>query len=46
DCQLAEAAGRRVKLVECAYTNIKITTREDICYAQAILEEGAQGDYL
>lgn len=42
DCQLAEKAGRRVRLVNCGYRNIKITTREDLLFAQALLEAEAE----
>ena len=37
DCRLAEAAGYPVKLVEGSYTNIKITTPDDVSLAEAIL---------
>ena len=37
DCQLIEAAGGKVKLVESDYTNIKITSPEDVVIAEAIL---------
>jgi len=36
DCMIVEAAGQRVKLVEGEYTNIKITTPDDIIVARAI----------
>ena len=39
DCQLIEFAGKRVKMVEGSYSNIKITTPEDIPLAQSILQE-------
>jgi 2-C-methyl-D-erythritol 4-phosphate cytidylyltransferase len=42
DCQLIEAAGGHVQLVEGEYTNIKITTVEDIPQAEAIIR--ARGD--
>lgn len=42
DCQLIEAAGGRVQLVEGEYTNIKITTVEDIAHAEAIIR--SRGD--
>lgn len=42
DCQLIEAAGGHVQLVEGEYTNIKITTVEDIAHAEAIIR--ARGD--
>ncbi len=38
DCMIVEAAGQKVKLVEGEYTNIKITTPDDILTAQAILK--------
>ncbi len=37
DCQLIEYAGGKVKMVECSYDNIKITTPEDIALAENIL---------
>lgn len=39
DCQLLENSGVRVYMSEGAYTNIKITTPEDLLFAQAILSE-------
>ncbi len=39
DSSLAERLGIKVKLVEGHYTNIKITTKDDLIYAGAILEE-------
>jgi 2-C-methyl-D-erythritol 4-phosphate cytidylyltransferase len=38
DCQLIENLGVRVHMCKGEYTNIKITTREDICYAEAIVK--------
>ncbi len=38
DCMIVEAAGQSVKLVEGEYSNIKITTPDDIILAQAILK--------
>lgn len=38
DCQLVEHMGIRVHLCKGEYTNIKLTTREDICFAQAIVK--------
>jgi len=38
DCMIVEAAGQKVKLVEGEYTNIKITTPDDVITAQAILK--------
>ena len=37
DCQLIEYAGGRVKMVTGSYTNIKITTPDDIALAEKIL---------
>jgi 2-C-methyl-D-erythritol 4-phosphate cytidylyltransferase len=45
DCQLVEALGSKVYMTEGEYTNIKITTPEDIAIAQLLLrrrEEEAQ----
>lgn len=39
DCQLMERAGLTVQLVEAEYTNLKITTPEDIAFAEAILRQ-------
>ncbi|MDD6355997.1 MAG: 2-C-methyl-D-erythritol 4-phosphate cytidylyltransferase [Oscillospiraceae bacterium] len=39
DCQLAEYYGKKVKMVTGDYTNIKITTPEDIDFAESILEK-------
>ena len=39
DCQLIEMTGQRVCLYEADYTNIKITTPEDIAVARALLQE-------
>jgi 2-C-methyl-D-erythritol 4-phosphate cytidylyltransferase len=36
DCQLCESMNERVKLVESEYTNIKVTTSDDISVAEAI----------
>lgn len=38
DCRLAELCGKKVKLVASSYTNIKITTAEDIPFAESILK--------
>ena len=38
DCQLIEFIGQKVKMVEGSYSNIKITTQEDIPLAENILE--------
>jgi 2-C-methyl-D-erythritol 4-phosphate cytidylyltransferase len=37
DCQLVESIGKQVQLVECEYTNIKITTRDDVIFAESII---------
>lgn len=42
DCMLAEAYGQKVKLVETGRENIKITFKEDILLAEAIIK--ARGD--
>ena len=42
DCMLAEAYGKKVKLVETGKDNIKITFKEDVILAEAILR--ARGD--
>lgn len=39
DCALLEAMGVKVTILEGSYNNIKITTREDIAFGEAILEE-------
>lgn len=39
DCQLLENSGVRVYMSEGAYTNIKITTPEDLLFARAVLAE-------
>ena len=41
DCQLLEKAGIPVVLTPGEYTNLKITTQEDLLFAQAILEKEA-----
>ncbi|MBE6740782.1 MAG: 2-C-methyl-D-erythritol 4-phosphate cytidylyltransferase [Ruminococcaceae bacterium] len=38
DCQLIEFIGQKVKMVEGSYSNIKITTQEDIPLAENILK--------
>lgn len=40
DTSLAEAAGYRVRMVPGAYTNVKITTPEDLAFAEALLGGG------
>lgn len=42
DCMLAENIGFKVKLVDCGYENIKITTPEDLYIAEAILKYRAE----
>lgn len=42
DCALAEALGFAVQLVDCGYQNIKITTPEDLLFADAILSARAE----
>lgn len=44
DCQLIEAAGGRVKLVEGDYRNLKITTPEDLVTARALAGAGKERD--
>lgn len=39
DASLAERFGTRTKIVEGSYQNIKITTKEDLCFAEAIYAE-------
>ena len=39
DTSLAEAMNYKVHLVDGSYTNIKITTQEDIAYAEALLNQ-------
>lgn len=39
DCRLFELCGRKVKIVPSSYTNIKITTAEDIPFAESITGE-------
>ena len=38
DCQLLEFSGHRVKMVEGSYSNIKLTTKEDIPLAENLLK--------
>jgi 2-C-methyl-D-erythritol 4-phosphate cytidylyltransferase len=44
DCQLIEADGGQVQLVEGEYSNFKITTVDDITHAEAVIR--ARGDAL
>jgi 2-C-methyl-D-erythritol 4-phosphate cytidylyltransferase len=46
DTALLEAMGRRIKIVEGSYNNIKITTPEDIFIAEAILKGKGRGKGL
>lgn len=39
DCALVESAGTKVTMLEGSYSNIKITTKEDLITGRAILEE-------
>jgi 2-C-methyl-D-erythritol 4-phosphate cytidylyltransferase len=39
DCALAEFYGRKIKITEGSYENIKLTTPEDILTAERILTE-------
>lgn len=43
DASLVERLGVRVRLVAGSYRNIKITTPEDIRFAESLLEAGAKG---
>ncbi len=38
DCQLIEAIGHPVKLIEGCYTNVKVTTPEDVPFAEELLK--------
>jgi len=38
DCMLAENIGFKIKLVDCGYENLKLTTPDDFYLAQAILQ--------
>ncbi|MBI2646908.1 2-C-methyl-D-erythritol 2,4-cyclodiphosphate synthase, partial [Candidatus Woesearchaeota archaeon] len=37
DVSLVEALGKKVKIIECSYENIKITTQDDLSIAEGIL---------
>lgn len=39
DCSLVEKTGRKIKLIDNSYDNIKITTKEDLIFAKAILRK-------
>ncbi len=45
DCQLAEAAGYPIRLIEADYGNIKITTPEDVAVAESLLRRQAEPLY-
>ena len=38
DCQMIEAVGQPIKLVECSYANIKVTTPEDLIIAEELMK--------
>ena len=38
DCMLVENYGFKIRLVDCGRTNIKITTPEDIIFAEAVIK--------
>lgn len=40
DCRLLELCGKKVRIVPSSYTNLKITTAEDIPFAESLLEKG------
>ena len=44
DASLVEQIGRKVAITEGNYDNIKITTPEDLYFAEAILEKNLKGD--
>lgn len=44
DCALVEAAGAKVKLIVGDYTNIKLTTLQDVPLAEGILQRRMRGD--
>lgn len=45
DCMLAEQAGDPVKMIRCGEQNIKITTPEDLLFAQGFLEGKNNADW-
>ena len=45
DVSLVEARGKKVKIVECSYENMKITTPEDLKIAEAILIKRNNGGF-
>ncbi|MCC8022660.1 MAG: 2-C-methyl-D-erythritol 4-phosphate cytidylyltransferase [Clostridiales bacterium] len=46
DCQLVERLGCRVQMVQGDYTNLKVTTRDDLAAAASILKMREKGDVL
>ena len=44
DCAVLESFGKRIKMVEGSYENIKITTPEDLAIAEKILEKRYKND--
>lgn len=47
DCQLMEYRGHPVQLVEGDYSNLKITTPEDVAFAETVLKKrGGNGGYF
>lgn len=40
DCSLVEKTNKKILLIDNSYKNIKITTREDLIFARAILDRG------
>lgn len=45
DCQLVEQIGHTVRLCEGDYSNIKLTTPEDVAFAEAYLRRGLDNAY-
>lgn len=46
DASLLEAYGQRIYMVEGDYDNIKLTTEEDLTYAEAILEKRSRHNHV
>ncbi|PWZ94810.1 2-C-methyl-D-erythritol 4-phosphate cytidylyltransferase, partial [Staphylococcus pseudintermedius] len=46
DASLIEAYGQRIYMVEGDYDNIKLTTEEDLTYAEAILEKRSRHHHV
>ncbi|HEX3025924.1 MAG TPA: 2-C-methyl-D-erythritol 4-phosphate cytidylyltransferase [Clostridia bacterium] len=44
DCQMIESVGQKIRLIEGEYTNLKITTPDDILAAEAYLGEGEESE--